>query len=258
MAMPLRRRPPIPARWSRSAPAPVFPPISSSTRLFGAGLARDLDGEVARVVAAVNASGSPVLAVDLPSGIDGRTGEVRGVAVRATRTVTFFRLKPGHLLLPGRTHCGVTEVAQIGIPESVLAGIRPTDLPQRAGALAEPACERRVPTITNIRAATPSSSPVRPAPPGPRALPPPAALRVGAGAVTVASPPDALAVNAAHLTAIMLRRHRRTRRARSACSPIRAPRPSSSDPPTGWARRRGQMPRRHSEAPRASCSMRTR
>ncbi|HML28577.1 MAG TPA: NAD(P)H-hydrate epimerase, partial [Hyphomicrobium sp.] len=85
--------------------------------LFGAGLSRPLEGEAAEMVRAVNASGLPVLAVDVPSGLDGTTGEIRGVAVQAQRTVTFFRKKPGHVLMPGRHLCGETIVADIGIPE---------------------------------------------------------------------------------------------------------------------------------------------
>lgn len=89
--------------------------------LFGAGLTRALDGVALEVVEAINAAGRPVLAVDVPSGLDGSTGVALGGVVEATRTVTFFRRKPGHLLLPGRALCGEVVVADIGIPEAVLA-----------------------------------------------------------------------------------------------------------------------------------------
>ncbi len=96
--------------------------------LFGAGLAREIEGEARTIVERVNAfarGGGRVLAVDVPSGVDGASGKMRGVAVQATASVTFFRLKPGHLLLPGRALCGAIRLFDIGIPASVLTRIAP-------------------------------------------------------------------------------------------------------------------------------------
>ena len=84
--------------------------------LFGAGLTRPLAGAFAEAVACLNGAGRPVIAVDMPSGISGDTGQVEGIAVKASETITFFRLKPGHLLQPGRSLCGPVTVADIGIP----------------------------------------------------------------------------------------------------------------------------------------------
>jgi len=172
--------------------------------LFGAGLARPIEGKLAGLIDSVNASGLPVIAVDVPSGIDGTTGEVRGVAIRAAATVTFFRLKPGHLLLPGRTHCGEVGLADIGIPASVLATIDPqTFVNEPALWLAQFPWPKDESHKYARGHAVVVSGPVYST--GAARLAARGALRVGAGLVTVASPRDALQVNAAQLTAIMVR-----------------------------------------------------
>ncbi len=89
--------------------------------VFGAGLSRPLPDHVADTLAAA----AQVLAIDVPSGLDGATGAARGQVRRAALTVTFFRRKPGHLLLPGRTLCGELALAQIGLPAAVLPTIAP-------------------------------------------------------------------------------------------------------------------------------------
>jgi NAD(P)H-hydrate epimerase len=172
--------------------------------LFGTGLARDLDGAARAMVEQIDAAGRPVLAVDLPSGLDGETGEVRGVVVKAARTVTFATRKPCHLLMPGRAYCGPVEVADIGIPPETLAkmgGRLFVNAPElwrdrlpRPG-LASHKYERGH-TLVASGGATRT---------GAARLSAIAALRIGSGLVTIASPPEALGVNAAHLTAIMLR-----------------------------------------------------
>lgn len=93
--------------------------------LFGAGLSRPLDGIARRTVERLQAKGLPICAVDVPSGLDGATGLVRGAAAPAELTVTFFRKKPGHLLFPGRRLCGELVLADIGTPAGVLDDIQP-------------------------------------------------------------------------------------------------------------------------------------
>ncbi len=94
--------------------------------LFGAGLARALEGKAAELAERCRALGLPVVAVDVPSGLPGDGAEpLGGCAFRAEKTVTFFRKKPAHLLVPARKYCGEVILAQIGIPAAVLAEIAP-------------------------------------------------------------------------------------------------------------------------------------
>jgi NAD(P)H-hydrate epimerase len=93
--------------------------------LFGAGLRRPVDGIAAQLLARMGVLGLSVVAVDVPSGLYGDTGEVLGQSVKAELTVTFFRAKPGHYSLEGRRLCGEIRIADIGIPAAVLDDIQP-------------------------------------------------------------------------------------------------------------------------------------
>jgi hydroxyethylthiazole kinase-like uncharacterized protein yjeF len=173
--------------------------------LFGAGLARDIDGEAKAIIARINAfkrAGGPVLAVDVPSGIDGETGKIRGLAVEASASVTFFRLKPGHLLQPGRAHAGAIRLADIGIPEAALASIAPNTFVNSPSVWSEALPRPNAASHKYVRGAALILS--GPHHTGAARLAARAALRAGAGIVSVASPPDAVAVNSAHLTAVMV------------------------------------------------------
>jgi hydroxyethylthiazole kinase-like uncharacterized protein yjeF len=172
--------------------------------IFGAGLARPVDGVAAALIQAINRSRAHVVAVDLPSGAQGDTGAVMGTAVEADRTVTFFRRKPGHLLLPGRAHCGLTTVADIGIPNEVLTTIRPRlsvntpALWHHAFPVPQVAGHKYSRGHTVVLSGSMTST-------GAARLAARAALRAGSGLVTLASPADAVAVNAAASLAVMVR-----------------------------------------------------
>ena len=152
----------------------------------------------------VAAADIPLVAVDMPSGVDGDSGEIEGVAAKAEITVTFHRAKPGHFLLPGRDHVGRLIVADIGIPESVDQSLviqifanQPTlwsgCFPRR-----EARSHKYDHGHALVLGGNMASS-------GAARLAARAALRVGAGLVTVLCPASALPVYAASLTAIMVR-----------------------------------------------------
>jgi NAD(P)H-hydrate epimerase len=170
--------------------------------LFGIGLSRPLEKNYRAVVDALNRAHVPVIAVDVPSGLDADSGKILGIAVKASLTVTFFRLKPGHLLLPGRDLCGETQLADIGIPESAASRIKLFEnTPMLWGGRyhwpapgAHKYARGHAVVVSGPAHAT-----------GAARLAARGALRIGAGLVSVAAQSDAVAANAAHLTAIMVK-----------------------------------------------------
>lgn len=172
--------------------------------IFGAGLCRPIEGEVADLINKINDLGLPVVAVDVPSGVEGNSGQIRGAAFRATSTVTFFRKKPGHLLYPGREYCGIVTVTDIGILERVLGDIAPetyrndptiwrNEFPQMA---------TRGHKYTRGHGVVISGGAAQG---GAARLAAGAALRIGAGLISVACPEEAVLSHAAQLTAVMIK-----------------------------------------------------
>lgn len=198
------------AAWHGSVFSPADAALDRETliidALFGAGLSRPLSGEAAMLVESANASGAPIVAVDVPSGLDGDSGAAAGPVIRACETVTFFRAKPGHWLYPGRDLCGRLTVADIGIPAAALDAIRPqTRLATRRLAQAR----ITVPSTTGHKYLRGHVIVVSGGIEGIGAarLAARAALRGGAGLVTLAVPGEALAAHAAGgPDALMVRR----------------------------------------------------
>ncbi|WJH42321.1 NAD(P)H-hydrate dehydratase [Aliirhizobium terrae] len=172
--------------------------------VFGSGLTRNVPDVIATLIGKVRDAGLSVLAVDLPSGLCGRRGVPLGAAFKADCTVTFMARKPGHLLLPGRSLCGDIEVADIGIPWRIVEA--------QAGGLSEngPHLWRHLlPSVGadshkyrrgHLAVFSGEASKT-----GAARLSAEAGLKSGAGLVTIASPADAMEVNAGHLTTVMLK-----------------------------------------------------
>jgi NAD(P)H-hydrate epimerase len=171
--------------------------------LFGAGLARPLDGIARDTIEAAGRGAAPVIAIDVPSGVHGDTGAVLGAAAACALTVTFHRAKPGHFLLPGREHVGELVVADIGIPDQAPATSKSqlfVNHPHRWCALLPrrtAASHKYAHGHALVLGGGAASS-------GAARMAARAALRAGAGLVTVVCPSDALAVYAAQLTAVMV------------------------------------------------------
>ncbi len=159
--------------------------------LLGTGVNRPVEGACRAAIEQLNSQACPVLALDLPSGLDADTGWPQGVAVRATRTIAFVGLKSGHYLGAAPDHVGALEFAGLGLAERVRAGespvLRRIDGPLAARALpprlrsAHKGDHGRVVIVGGL------------AMPGAARLAGEAALRAGAGLVTVATRADAAA-----------------------------------------------------------------
>ncbi|MEI8393091.1 MAG: NAD(P)H-hydrate dehydratase [Rhodospirillaceae bacterium] len=170
--------------------------------LFGAGLSRPLEGDARAVLESLAHRRLAVVAVDVPSGVHGDSGRVLGTALPADLTVSFFRKKPGHVLLPGRALCGTLEIVDIGIPDSVLDTVRPAALENSPTHWREqwprPALDGH--KFARGHALISGGGKMT----GAARLAARAALRIGAGLVTVACPLESFAIYAASLTAIMV------------------------------------------------------
>ena len=167
--------------------------------LFGAGLSRPLNGPAAAAALKMAERPEKVVAVDVPSGVPGDTGRPAGPAAGAAFTVTFHAKKPAHLLQPGRDRCGEVVVADIGL------GATPSKTVENGPdlwlgrfpwpvAASHKHARGRLAVVSGEAWST-----------GAARLAARAGLRIGAGLVTVLSPPEALPINAAHLEAVMLR-----------------------------------------------------
>ncbi len=194
-------------RW-RGEVHPLNPALSPAElyidALFGAGLSRPLEGVADDLARAAEGLSARIVAIDTPSGIHGDTGRpIAGRALAAALTVTFHRRKPAHVLAPGggmgRAACGEVEVVDIGLSDTGAGDLFEND-PSLWGARfpwpsndAHKHARGRLVVVSGEAWST-----------GAARLSARAGLRIGAGVVTLLSPPSALAVNAAHLEAVML------------------------------------------------------
>lgn len=183
--------------------AQVTPDTTVVDALFGIGFGRPVEAGLAGAVRAACERARLVAAVDVPSGVDADTGQVVSDMVLADVTVTFGALKPAHALEPSRSRCGEVVLAPIDLSPT------PEDLEQLGvdtWLAGQPRLPRPGPLDHKYSRGSVWVASGGPSSTGAARLAARAALRIGAGVVTVASPPSAVAINAAHLTAIMVKR----------------------------------------------------
>ena len=172
--------------------------------LFGAGLQRPIEGRARAMLEGAVERDLEIIAVDIPSGVHGDTGEILGFAAASSVTVTFFRPKPGHMLLPGRDFSGQLVLSDIGIPVAVLDEIDPKQCVNgpnlwsafwpRPGSHTHKYHRGHALVQGGGRDLT-----------GAARLAAESALKIGAGLGTIAAPTEALGIYGAHLTSVMLR-----------------------------------------------------
>jgi hydroxyethylthiazole kinase-like uncharacterized protein yjeF len=171
--------------------------------IWGAGLKGPVNGVVAEIIEASNQRKLPVVAVDFPTGIDATFGNIHGIAFEAVSTVTFFRRKTGHVLLPGKRNCGDVKTVDIGIPAKVLADVAPQTFVNEPDFWLRyyPRLKQDGHKYDRGHAVI-VSGPMEST--GAARLASRAALRIGAGLVSLATSKAAFYINAAQLTSIML------------------------------------------------------
>jgi hydroxyethylthiazole kinase-like uncharacterized protein yjeF len=171
--------------------------------IYGSGLRDEVNGVPAQIIEEVTARNLPVVSVDVPTGIDATRGTVHGLAFKSASTVTFFRRKTGHVLLPGRLYCGDVRTVDIGIPPSVLGDVAPRTFTNDPDFWLRYFPRLKIDGHKYDRGhAFVVSGPMEST--GAARLAARAALRVGSGLVTVATSKAAFYINAAQLTAVMV------------------------------------------------------
>lgn len=192
-------------RWQGTI-EPLTPAVLDGAQLvvdaiFGAGLSRALEGPASEILVAAVRRKLPIVAVDVPSGLMGDTGEVMG-AVAAVLTVTFFRKKPGHVLLPGRDICGEVVVANIGTAPSAIGQIAPNTFENSPALWISdlPRPHNGGNKYSRGHALVSGGYPIT----GAARMAARAAARAGAGLITIAVPEIAFPIYAASLTSIMV------------------------------------------------------
>lgn len=168
--------------------------------VFGTGLTRAVEGASRAAIDAMNAHAAPVLSVDIPSGVSADAGAMLGAAVQAARTVTFHAKKPAHLLFPGRALSGAVDVVDIGIAGEARGNIAENHPAVWGATFMRPTWQMHKYHRGQVMVI--SGGPLNT---GAARLAANAALRIGAGLVTMLAPRAAAMVHAAQLTSVMLR-----------------------------------------------------